>query len=139
MALDVSHMKTPKSKAMAEFFDGLGQDAFRKNHWELAAISTYSADEWRTFLTDPVVAKFTRDEINAIAEMESRKIIMDVSKNARSTGTAQTLVALDKTRGSSGKKDGPVFVYTYIPLNERELNAANVQIAEGDPFRVTKE
>lgn len=136
MGLDVSHMHTPKSKAMADFFNELGKDAFTKSHWDLAGMSNFSADEWRIFLTDPVVSKFIRDEINALSEVESRKIIVSVSQNAKSTGTAQTLVALDKTRGGSGKKEGPVFVYSYIPLNAREAQAPNVQALERDPFYV---
>jgi hypothetical protein len=48
-------------------------------------------------------------------------------------------MALDKTRGGGGKKEGPVFIYMAVPLNNRELNAPNVQQLEEDPFRVAKE
>lgn len=139
MPLNVPHLRSKHSKDMAEFFNAYGKGVFTMSHWDLAAVSDFSADDWREFLTDAAVSKYIRDEMNALSEVESRKIIMDISKNSKSTGTAQTLMALDKTRGVSGKKDGPVFVYMYVPLNEREAHAENVRTVESDPFRVPKE
>ncbi len=139
MPLNVPSMRSKHSQAMQAFFNAYGKEVFTMSHWDLAKVSEFTADEWREFLTDPAVTKYIRDEMNALSEVESRKIIMDISKNSRSTGTAQTLMALDKSRGGSDKKDGPVFIYMYVPLNEREAHADNVKELDTDPFRVKKE
>lgn len=139
MPLTVPQLRSPRSKAMIVFFNELGKAAFTMTHWDLAAQSSFSADEWREFLTNPAVSQYIRDEINAISEIESRKIIMDVSKNSKSTGTAQTLIALDKIRGGGSQKGGPIFIYTYIPPNAREQHAQNVQQLDVDPFKIKGE
>ena len=139
MPLDMPHLRSGHGRAMLDFFNALGKDAFVKSHWELAGMSTYSVDDWREFLTDPTVVRYIKEEMLATADVETRKIVSNISTNAKSTGTAQTLMALGKTQGNGGKKDGPVFIYMAVPLNEREQHAPNVQTLDTDPFRVPKE
>lgn len=137
--LPVSEHASKRRREMEAYFNTLGKDAFTKSHWDLAAQSSYSVDDWRAFLTDPVVAKYIREEMDALSEAETRKMVVGISDRARSTGTAQTLLALDKSRGITSKKTGPVFVYMAVPLNDREQYAPNVQQLDTDPFRVAKE
>jgi len=138
MPLD-SKLRSQRAQAMEKFFNELGVDAFTKSHWDLAKISSFSADEWREFITDPTVAKYIREEMEALSEAETRKMVIGISDRAKSTGTAQTLLALDKSRGNTSKKTGPMFIYMAVPLNDREVNAPNVQQLDADPFKVVKE
>lgn len=138
MPLDIPNLRSGRGKAMLEYFNELGKDAFTKSHWELAGMSAFSVDEWREFLTDPAVVRYIRDEMQATAAVETRKIVANISANAKSTGTAQTLMALGKTKAGDIKKEGPVFIYMAVPLNERERHAPNAQLLDTDPFRVPK-
>ena len=139
MPLNLPHLRSGHGRAMLDFFNALGKEAFVKSHWDLAAISDYSVDDWREFLTDPAVVRYIKDEMQAVSDVETRKIVANISSNSKSTGTAQTLMALGKTQGNDSKKEGPVFIYMAVPLNEREQHAPNVQTLEADPFRVLKE
>lgn len=139
MPLDLPHLRSGHGRAMLDFFNTLGKDAFVKSHWDLALISDFSVDDWREFLTDPTVVRYIKDEMQAMSDVEARKIVANISTNAKSTGTAQTLMALGKTQGTNNQKGGPVFIYMAVPLNEREQHAPNVQALDADPFRVQKE
>ena len=61
-------------------------------------------------------------------------MIKNVGDNQRSVGQAQLMSALDKIQHESNHKEGPVFIYTYVPLSSEQAQAENVQEAESDPF-----
>ena len=64
-----------------------------------------------------------------------RKLLKDISSNSRSVGTAQMLTALNKMLETTNTKEGPIFIYTYVPPNIKESNSGNVRILKKDPFR----
>ena len=33
------------------------------------------------------------------------------------------------------KKEGPIVIYSYIPLNEQQMKASNIEINTEDPFK----
>ena len=121
---------------MRDLYEALEPDAFYKNHWQLAAITKIPASEWKQFLMLPPVAEYISQEFNLLIEAQRRTILKDLDKNQRSVGTAQILNALDKVIAGGGERSGPVFIYTYVPLNEQEANAPNVVELTKDPFRV---
>ena len=121
---------------MRDIYESMEPDVFYKNHWELAAISKMPASEWKQFLLLPPVAEYISQELNILIETKRRAILKDLDKNQRSVGTAQILNALDKVITGDGARTGPVFIYTYVPLNEQEVNAPNVVELQKDPFRV---
>ena len=65
---------------------------------------------------------------------EARILLKDVDTN-KNTGQAQLLNTLLNQTKQNNKKEGPVFIYTQIPLNEAEQHAENVVMVDGiDPF-----
>ena len=61
-------------------------------------------------------------------------MLKDVDTN-KNTGQAQLLNTLLNQTKQNNKKEGPVFIYTQIPLNEAEQHAENVVMVDGiDPF-----
>ena len=54
-------------------------------------------------------------------------------------GRAQIIITLDKLNGIETYKDGPVFIYTFVPLDTEQVQAENTQILANDPFKRTRE
>ena len=102
-------------------------------HYELAQ-NTRIKDSaiWKEFLLDTRVSDWINQELTLFKSAQLRKLVKDATKNDRSVGAAQMLNALNKTLENESTKEGPVFIYSYVPLNERELNAPNVRILGGD-------
>ena len=126
---------TKRQEDMQEIFNKLGKDALYMSHYDLAKESKFSPSEWKTFITHPDVSDYIRQELTLLSQIELQKLTRDITTNARSTGTAQTLQAMLKVvdMGRS-TKEGPVFIYSYTPPNINEQQADNVIIKDSDPF-----
>ena len=122
-------------QAMQDEFNLLEPESFYMSHYELAKKTEFDAASWKTFLTIPAVADYVTQELRILQQTEMRKLLKDISSNAKSVGTAQLLTALTKTLESTAPKDGPIFIYTYVPPNQKEIKSGNVKIARCDPFR----
>lgn len=119
---------------LQQYFNEHLPDVLFKTHYDLAEASGYDAEVWREFLLHPQVDAFIASELDFINRKEMSKLTQDLTKHGTSVGFAQNLTALSKTIGTSQKKDGPVFVYTYIPLNNKEIQAENIVCLDEDPF-----
>lgn len=120
---------------LQEVFNELGEDALYYSHYELAQATEFSVNDWKMFLTDPRVQDYLELELNLTQQTAVRKMMRDIDQS-RSTGQAQLLNTLVNQTNQSKKKEGPIFIYTYVPLNKEEEHAPNVQTAECDPFEV---
>lgn len=123
---------------LQEVFNDLGEDALYYSHYELANATEFTATDWKFFLTDPRVQDYLELELSLNQQTAVRKMMRDIDQS-KSTGQAQLLNTLVNQTTQSKKKEGPIFIYTYIPLNKEEQHAPNVQIADSDPFEVTTE
>lgn len=123
---------------MLNEFKALGRKALTMNHYDFAEISkvTDNPQDWKEFLQIEPIAEYITEEFNAIQDSELRKLILDIN-NSSSVGKAQLINALQKQlkEHADDKKTGPAFIYTYVPLNEEERNADNVEVLDHDPFR----
>lgn len=123
---------------MLDEFKALGRKALTMNHYDFAEISKTTNDpqDWKEFLQFEPVSEYITEEFNAIQDSELRKLILDIN-NSSSVGKAQLINALQKQlkEHADDKKTGPVFIYTYVPLNPNERNAENVEVLTNDPFR----
>lgn len=104
----------------------LGEHALYLNHYQLAA-QTHIKDAliWRWFLTDPQMADYISSEMNLIRNASINEIIHK-APNSKSVGQAQLINALTKIDEMAANKQGPVFIYTYVPLNSEQKYAPNV-------------
>lgn len=129
----------PLMNELAAFFSEREPKSFYYTHYELAKLDgapSHNPQDWKNFLTNPEVADYITQELRLLQQAEMRKMLQDISKNAKSVGTAQNLTALMKVMGADGgDKEGPAIIYTYVPLTEQELNAPNVRVLDSDPFR----
>ncbi len=121
-------------KDMQDLMNEIGQQALFMNHYELSAKTEISPIQWKKFLTDVRVAAFIAEELELLKKSKVAVMLKDVDTN-KNTGQAQLLNTLLNQTKQSNKKEGPVFIYTQIPLNEAEQHAENVVMVDGiDPF-----
>lgn len=121
-------------KDMQDLMNEIGQQALFMNHYELSAKTEISPIQWKNFLTDVRVSAFIAEELELLKKSKVAVMLKDVDTN-KNTGQAQLLNTLLNQTKQSNKKEGPVFIYTQIPLNEAEQHAENVVMVDGiDPF-----
>lgn len=111
-------------------FIQLGEHALYLNHYQLAT-ETRIKDPilWKAFLTDPRIADYVSSEMNLIRTASINEIIHK-APNSKSVGQAQLINALVKIEEASANKTGPVFIYSYVPLNAEQAYAPNTQTLE---------
>lgn len=116
---------------LQEDFNAIGEEALYMTHYELAEATGRSPIDWKHFIMDPRVKAFVNEEM-AILEKTKAAVMLKTVDTNKNTGQAQLLnTLLNRTKGSD-KKEGPVFIYTQIPLNSEEKFAENVVIYNED-------
>lgn len=120
-----------KYKELQDYYNHIGQEALYMDHYQLAERTEESPIDWKEFLIDPRVSAFISEEMELLKKAKVAVMLRDVDTN-KSTGQAQLLnTLLNQTKGTE-TKEGPAFIYTYIPLNENEAQAENVVILNED-------
>lgn len=119
---------------MWEIFQSFGQAALSMTHYDLAAQTELTDPTvWKAFLLDPEVSDWINSEIKVMQNAELNKLIQGVG-SSNSVGKAQLMQALSKINNETTIKDGPVFIYSYVPLNSEQMQAENIRILTEDPF-----
>jgi hypothetical protein len=107
------------------FYNTIGQEALYMNHYELSERSGHSPIEWKKFLMDPRVSAFIAEELELLKKSKVAVMLRTVDSN-KNTGQAQLLNTLLNQTKPENRREGPVFIYTQIPLNAQEQHARNV-------------
>lgn len=131
MAVQIIDINFDKEKEklfceLQEAFNNIGPEALQMTHYELAERSGDSPISWKKFLLDPRVGAYISEELDMLKKYQVSKLLNEAS-TSKSTGQAQLLNTLLNQTKVSEKKEGPVFIYTKIPLNDQELGAENVR------------
>lgn len=125
--------ETDKLKMWNEF-KNLGQDALKSNHYILAVKTSVSnPDLWKEFLMEQDVSDYINQETALLQSAEFRKILLNTDRD-NSAGRAQLINAMMSVNTKQQRKDGPIIIYSYIPLNAQQMKASNIQINDKDPF-----
>lgn len=112
----------------------LGDGAFAMNHYDLAKITDiHDSEMWKVFLMDPKVSDWIQEELALVQASELNKLLSNISKS-NSVGRAQLINALTKLKDGVSQKDGPTFIYMYVPLDEQQEHAPDVVKLDRDPF-----
>lgn len=112
---------------LQELFNGIGANALFMTHYELAEQTGESPILWKRFLTDPRVSAFISEEMEMLEKSKAAVMLKTIDSN-KNTGQAQLLNTLLNRSNTRDKKEGPVFIYTQVPLNPQEQGAENVHI-----------
>lgn len=122
-----------------EQFLKLGEMALTMNHYQLALETTIENPlVWKMFLLDPRITDYINSEMNIIRNAGINEIIKQ-APNSRSVGQAQLINALTKIDESAADKKGPVFIYSYVPLNAEQKFAPNVMLLNDQLEQITEE
>ena len=129
-------MLKPKQKEeLWALYKGLGADALKANHYTLAATTTVNDPAiWKEFLTEQDVNDYITQETAILQQAEFRSILLNTARD-NSAGRAQLINAMMSVNQKQNKKDGPVVIYSYVPLNEQQMKAPNIEINRTDPFK----
>lgn len=111
---------------MQELFNTIGYEALFMSHYDLAERTELSPIDWKKFITDVRVANALNEELDLIKKSKVALMLKNVENN-KNTGQAQLLNTLLNQTKQSDVKEGPVFIYTQIPLNDQEQHAPNVR------------
>ena len=114
---------------MQKLFNALGKEALFMSHYDLADRTELSPLDWKKFLTDIRVAASLSEELELIKKSKVALMLKDVDTN-KNTGQAQLLNTLLNQTKQDNKKEGPVFIYTQIPLNINEQGAENTEVMQ---------
>lgn len=132
-------MSPEEKEELFRVYKSLEADALSLNHYELAAMTGVGTPAlWKTFLTDPEVAAYIKQESDLLLQTELRKLSRNAA-DSRSVGQAQLINALGKMNEDTSTKEGPIFIYTYVPLTLEQEQADNVQKLDHDIFLQNEE
>lgn len=128
-------MLTPELKEqMWDIFKELGVDGLTKSHYDLAEETEIDDPVlWRAFLLESDVSQYIQVEMQIVQNAELNKILAKVG-TSHSVGQAQLMTALDRLSKGTTTKEGPVFIYTYVPLSNEQNKAENVKEENTDIF-----
>lgn len=112
-------------KDLQDLYNGIGKDALFMSHYELAERTGESPIAWKKFLMDVRVAAFIEEELDMLKKSKVALMLSTVDSN-KNTGQAQLLNTLLNQTKTDERKEGPVFIYTHVPLNPQEQGASNV-------------
>ena len=128
-------IKPSKKQQLWAMYKALGQDALKANHYTLALKTEESNPAvWKEFLMEQDVSDYINQETALLQQAEFRSILLNTTRD-NSAGRAQLINAMMSVSNKQNKKEGPIVIYSYIPLNEQQMKAPNIEINEKDPFR----
>ena len=118
-----------------QHFKSLKREGLHASHYDLFEKTGYSTpDMWKEFLLLPEVVEYIRVEMEIIRKAAMNELFANAG-DSNSVGKAQLLNAISKYDEDNSVKDGPIFIYTYVPLNSEQEKASNVSIEKTDIFR----
>ena len=127
-------LKATEKLQMWEEFKSLGVKGFKATHYDLALDTTIKdASKWKEFLMEQDVNDYINQETALLQSAEFRKILLNTDRD-NSAGRAQLINAMMSVNNKQQRKDGPIIIYSYIPLNEQQKKASNIQLNDTDPF-----
>ena len=128
-------LTSTKKEQMWQAFRALGQEALKANHYTLSATTVISDPQlWKEFLMETDVNEYIQQETALLQEAEFRSILLNTARD-NSAGRAQLINAFMNANNKQQKKEGPIVIYSYVPLNEQQMKAENIEINIKDVFR----
>lgn len=113
-------------------FISLGEEGLYLNHYQLSEVTDIEdAIQWKLFLTDPQVVDYISTEMNIIRTAAINDMVHK-APDSNSVGQSQLINALGKLDEKATKKEGPVFIYSYVPLNKEQKYAPNIRTVNAE-------
>ena len=126
--LDIKFNEDKKQMiALQDLFNSIGKQALLMSHYDLADMTDESPIDWKSLFMDARVSAFIAEEMDLLKKSKVAKMLNTIDQN-KNVGQSQLLNTLLNQTKTSDRKDGPVFIYTQIPLNEQEKGAMHTVI-----------
>lgn len=110
-----------------KIFKELGEEALYLSHYQLAELTKIIDPYiWKMYLMDPRTVDYINSEMSIIRTAAINEMVHK-APNSNSVGQSQLINALQKLDEKTTQKDGPAFIYCYVPLNEEQAEAPNVR------------
>ena len=106
------------------------EEAIFMNHYQLAHATGEPADKWKKFLMEPQVATWLQQELQLYKEYQLKQMIKNATDNEKSVGAAQMINSLQKLMTEGRVKEGPIIIYTHVPLTEPQKQGSKIQHIE---------
>jgi hypothetical protein len=128
-------LKPAQKTKLWEMYKNLGMEGLKANHYTLALKTEESnPDIWKEFLMEQDVSDYINQETAILQQAEFRSILLNTTRD-NSAGRAQLINAMMSVNNKQQKKDGPVIIYSYVPLNDQQKKSPNTEINDKDIFR----
>lgn len=128
-------MNKDKKALLWTYYKSLQEEGLKANHYYLATKTPESDPAvWKEFLMEPDVSEYINQETLILQQAEFRSILLNTQRD-NSAGRAQLINAMMGVSNKAQKKEGPIVIYTYVPLNDQQQKAENINILEKDPFK----
>ena len=128
-------MKEDQKNLLWNYYKALGSEALKANHYVLAVKTPINDPAlWKEFLMESDVNDYINQETAILQQAEFRSILLNTARD-NSAGRAQLINAMMSVSNKQTKKEGPIVIYSYIPLNEQQMKASNIEINKKDPFK----
>ena len=123
-----------KKEKLWNIIKTIGPEVITLNHYELAEATDENDPElWKEFLLETDVRGWMETERKLLSNTELNKMLSGIS-DSHSVGQAQLINTLSRLDADTSVKEGPIFIYTYVPLNKEQEKAENVKKLADDPF-----
>lgn len=120
---------------MLEIFKDLGPDAITLSHYDLAEQTEIrDPEQWKQFLMEPEVKRWIESEVTIMQDTELKRLVKGAAKS-KSMGQAQLINAFSKLNEKMDSKEGPIIIYSFVPLNENQKAASNINILDKNIFK----
>ena len=127
--------ETELMECLVEFMKLDEEDRLTMSMYDLAKLTDINdSQRWVEFLSHPTVSESISKEFTLYTESQKRKLVSLATTDHRSTGAAQMISALGKTTEDAGTTSGEIFIYSYVPLNQKEARIPGVQTLSHDIF-----
>ena len=131
----MTKLAATKKEEMWKAFRALGQEALKANHYTLSVDTPIQDPQlWKEFLMETDVNEFIQQETALLQDAEFRSILLNTARD-NSAGRAQLINAFMNANNKQQKKEGPIVIYSYVPLNEQQMKSANIDINVKDVFK----
>ena len=119
---------------MLEIFKDLGPDAITLSHYDLAEQTEIrDPEQWKQFLMEPEVKRWIESEVTIMQDTELKRLVKGAAKS-KSMGQAQLINAFSKLNEKTDSKEGPIIIYSFVPLNENQKATSNINILDKNIF-----
>lgn len=131
----MSRLKPDDIAGMLEIFKDLGPDAITLSHYDLAEQTEIrDPEQWKQFLMEPEVKRWIESEVTIMQDTELKRLVKGAAKS-KSMGQAQLINAFSKLNEKTNSKEGPIIIYSFVPLNENQKAASNINILDKNIFK----